>query len=214
MDYFTKRRILHFFFPNRCPVCGEILHCNDKFCEKCTENIEYYDGSFQINGAVSFNAFYVYNEKINPAIFLMKDGICGNADFALGTELAEHLMNKGLKADIIIPVPMTKSAIRKRGFNQSILLGRQLERVMNIPLYADIVRKIRSTSAQKTLSRDERLVNLKNAFEVSQPEIIRGKSVLLIDDVCTTGSTLAEITEVLMKSGANEVHCAACCKTL
>ena len=213
MNYFTKRKILHFFFPNRCPICSDILNCNDKFCEKCAENINYYEGRFNINSAASFNAVYVYNDNISPAIFLLKDGIGGNADYALGGELAELLMKKGVNADLIIPVPMTADTVRKRGYNQSILIGRQLERIMKIPLHTDIVSKIRSTSAQKTLSHEERLVNLKNAFEVIKPELIHEKSVILTDDVCTTGSTLAEITSVLIKSGAKEVHCAVLCKT-
>ncbi len=215
MNYFTKRRILQLFFPNRCPICGEFIGCNDTFCTDCSEKITVYNGSFSIENAESFTAAYVYNDSISSAVFLMKDGICGNADYALANGLAAALKENGISksADIIIPVPLHPSSLRKRGFNQSELIGKELERILNIELVTDATEKVHSTSEQKTLSREQRMVNLKNSFAVTKPEKIQNKRVLLVDDVCTTGSTLSEIAGILLKSGAKTVHCAACCKT-
>ncbi len=117
------------------------------------------------------------------------------------------------KADVIVPVPMYRSDKRRRGYNQSALIARVMSNELDIPLAEKAVEKQRLTARQKELTRDERAVNLKNAFEVTLPQNIRGKKVLLIDDVCTTGATMSEITEILLKSGAAAVHCASCCKT-
>ena len=70
-----------------------------------------------------------------------------------------------------------------------------------------------STASQKSLGKDERQQNLRGVFRIADTAAVKGKNVLVIDDVCTTGSTLAEITDVLLKAGASSVRCAACCKT-
>lgn len=215
MDYFTKRNILHFFFPNRCPVCREVIHSNEKFCEKCYSELNHYSGEFEIENSDSFTAPLVYDEKVNQAIFLLKDGICGNSDYALGELLAQKLKENGIskKTDIIIPVPMYSYDEKRRGYNQSVLIGKQLERIIGIKCDSKIVVKTRSTVEQKTLSKRERHENLKGVFRIDNPEKIKGKRVLIVDDICTTGSTLSEIADLLKENGAEEVHCAACCKT-
>lgn len=211
----TKRSILHFFFPNRCPVCGEVIFANDSFCEKCLSELDPANEDFSIDAAVSFTAVFAYNEKIKPAVILMKNGTSGNSPYALGTALAERISQKGIaeKLDMIVPVPMLKANIRKRGYNQAELIGIEVSRILNVPIHNDIIRKSRKTADQKTLSKAERMNNLKGAFTVTAPEFIKGKNILLVDDVCTTGSTLAELTKLLINNGAHEVHCAACCKT-
>lgn len=210
-----KRRILHLLYPTKCPVCGEIIGYMEDFCDKCKENLTPYTENFIIDGAESFTAAYTYDDKISPAIMLLKDGICGNAAFALGKALAEALERKGItdKSDLILPVPLHRTSRRRRGFNQSELIAHEICLRFETPLCSNILIKHKRTAEQKNLSRNERLVNLSGAFSVTRPELIRGKCILLVDDVCTTGSTLSEIARLLKENGAAEVHCAACCKT-
>ena len=210
----AKRAVLHLFFPNRCPVCGNVIGAQERFCGDCEAKLTPYSGHSDIAGASGFTAAYDYNSEVSPAIMLLKDGIGGNAAYALGGALADRLTAGGVTEDIdvIVPVPMYKSDRRRRGFDQTELIAREVSDIIGVPVYMAAV-KTRSTKAQKTLSKTEREHNLAGVFAVPEPELIRGKRVLLIDDVCTTGSTLAELTGVLFQAGAASVYCAACCKT-
>lgn len=210
-----KRKLLHLFYPTRCPVCGEIINVSESFCGECYKNINHYTGNFKVINAKSFTAAFVYDENITPAINLLKDGICGNADFALGSALAERLKGNGTAGliDVIIPVPMYISDKRARGYNQTELIAKTVGKALDIPVSTRSVIKIRRTAPQKNLNRIMRTLNILKAFSVAEPKALNGKSVLIIDDICTTGNTLAEIAKILIKSGVKEVHCASCCKT-
>lgn len=213
MTYLLKRKLLHLFFPTRCPVCGIYIGAMERFCSNCVEKLTRYEGSFSIKGAESFTAAFVYDDVIKPAVFLLKDGVCGNADYALGGELADRLKAEGIakNIDVIVPAPMHRRDVRRRGFNQSSLIAKELGRMLNIPTDMKSVTKVRHTHTQKGLGKGGRTINLRNAFSAS--EVLRGKRVLLVDDICTTGSTLREITAAIKKAGAASVRCACCCKT-
>lgn len=211
MDYFLKRKILNLFFPNRCPVCGELIKENERFCRECTDKLTLYTGSFSITGATECFSALVYNKEIMPAVFMLKKGNCGNADYAFGSYMADVLKDNSIpeRVDFIVPVPMSKQSRRKRGYNQSELIARAVSAETGVPVRC-VVRKVRNTAEQKTLGRTERKNNLKNAFEVT--ENISGKKILLLDDICTTGSTLSEIAVMLRRNGAEDVFCATAMK--
>ena len=174
-----------------------------------------FEGDYYISGTDGFCAVFVYNENISPAIMLLKEGICGNADFALGNALAAKIkiLDFAKDVDMIIPVPIHKKTFRQRGYNQSELIARQAGYNLNIKVCSNIIVKNRLTAQQKELSRKERLINLKDSFSVVKPELITGKSILLIDDVCTTGSTFMELANTLQPFKPRKILCAACCKT-
>lgn len=211
-----KRKILHVFFPARCPICGEVIGYMDRFCSDCSDKLENIAENEAIKGARSFTVAFPYDDNTRPAIMLLKDGICGNADYSLGNELADCLAAQGIpeRIDMIIPVPMYKSDQSLRGFNQAELIAKVIGRRFHIPVSVGTVIKNRKTKQQKSLDRDERMKNLSGAYSVCKPQDIAGKRVLLVDDVSTTGSTLTELTSLLLLAGASEVCCAACCKTV
>lgn len=107
------------------------------------------------------------------------------------------------ETDGIVPVPVTIKSLRERGFNQSLLVARVIAKESKVPLLMDNLLKKKETPPQIGLSAKERLLNLKNAFEVKGN--IKGLRLLLVDDVMTTGATVTECSKVLMKSGAEEV---------
>ena len=118
--------------------------------------------------------------------------------------LGKLLLNLDLpETDGIVPVPMTIKRLRERGFNQSLLIARIIAKDTGITLFMDILVKKKETPPQIGLSAKERLLNLKNAFEVK--DTIKGLRLLLVDDVMTTGATVTECSKVLMKAGAQEV---------
>lgn len=107
------------------------------------------------------------------------------------------------RADGIVPVPLSKKGLIKRGFNQSLLISRVIAKHTGIPLSMNSLFKTKDTPPQIGLSARERLTNLRNAFEVRGD--IRDLSLLLVDDVITTGATVMECSKMLMKAGAKEV---------
>jgi competence protein ComFC len=103
---------------------------------------------------------------------------------------------------------MTKRAVRKREYNQAELLAKSISKRIDLPVIKNCVLKIKETAEQKSLSRKERVKNLKGCFKVEKASEIKGKKVLLIDDVLTTGATAEAITEKLLKAGADSVYLA------
>ncbi len=113
------------------------------------------------------------------------------------------IFEKGV--DLIIPVPLSYPRLLKRRYNQAAVLARELSKLTNIKNNNLVLKKIKHTKPQSSLSEKARLKNLKNAFIVSSPDKIKAKRILLIDDVMTTGATLSECAKVLLKAGAKSV---------
>jgi ComF family protein len=104
--------------------------------------------------------------------------------------------------DIIIPVPLHSKRLRQRGFNQAILIGELVSKKLQIPLARHLLKRIRWTEPQVTLSADKREANVRGAFSITPGADIKGKRVMLLDDVMTTGSTVSECSKVLKRAGA------------
>ena len=112
---------------------------------------------------------------------------------------------KDEKPELILPVPLHIDRLRKRGFNQAVLLGELLSREWGIPMERRALLRLRRTEPQVTLSAAERLNNVKNAFGLSGTVALSGKRILLLDDVITTGSTVDECARIVKKAGASRV---------
>lgn len=130
----------------------------------------------------------------------------------LAPTFAQWLKNAGqdcfAEADALIPVPLHWTRRLKRQFNQSALLCSHLSKQVNIPLFADILKRIHATPSQGQLDRHQRSKNIQGAFRVSShdSEKIAGKILILVDDVMTTGATLKECAKVLLENKAREVR--------
>lgn len=133
-----------------------------------------------------------------------------------GTLLAEELLSwlaelaetEALVRPILIPIPLAKKRARERGFNQCELLAREVAQHLGnaIELRNDLLCKTKETASQtKSRSRTERLENLRGAFSVSSPHEVAGRTIVLLDDVTTTGATLTEARKTLRAAGARKV---------
>jgi ComF family protein len=122
--------------------------------------------------------------------------------------LTAHLLNPFVveqEPDFLIPVPLHRSRLRSRGFNQAILLGEILSQQWQVPLLRQSLLRIRPTTPQMELTRAERLTNLRGAFTTKDPTLLIDRRIMLVDDVFTTGSTLAECAQVLRQAGCHTV---------
>lgn len=163
---------------------------------------------------------YVKAWTLYPYLPPLQDAIClfkyrGKVSLAkpLGRLMIESLP-ASLHADLVIPVPLHPTRLREREFNQSLLLADQVAAHLHLPLsFTNLVRTVPS-EPQSTLSRKERIKNLRQAFAVRQPQSIAQKRILLIDDVFTTGTTVNECAKVLRNAGAESVFVLTLARTI
>ncbi len=126
----------------------------------------------------------------------------------LGILTAQRLQDFAISCapDILIPVPLHNRRLRQRSFNQAVLLAEVLAKYWQLPLCRTNLQRIRWTEPQISLDARERRANVRGAFAVASAELLNGKRVILVDDVYTTGSTVAECAKVLRKAGAAAVY--------
>ncbi len=198
-----------------CPACLEKLKLRRwGFCPGCAkiytlEEVEPYyclDCRTRPFPWSSLGFFGPYRDRLRELILCFKF----NGDLGLGRVLGGMLVQAcmyhgGLKAEMVIPVPMHESKLKQRGFNQSLELARIFSANMGLKLQSRAMAKKKPTAAQSSLNRKDRMKELKGSFE-ADPGQTRGRSILLLDDICTTGSTLEECTRTLIKSGASRVQ--------
>jgi len=215
---------LEIFFPKRCVDCGK--PAEHFVCSDCIKSIEKVKTSICPDcGKISQFGKYCQNYKKKNGIYLT--GLIVAARYEIGpikemvhhlkytgiTSLAEllgELMAERLEREIfkgkivVVPVPLHRKREFTRGFNQAELLARYISERLNIPGGLALIRT-KNTPSQVTLSGNLRKTNLINVFKCDDIELITGKTVLLIDDVTTTGSTLNECAKVLKQNGAKNV---------
>jgi len=161
----------------------------------------------------SFIAFYE-NDNFSNLIYHLKYGGMKNLGIFLGEILGKELINHSSKYeiklnefDLIIPIPLYKTKLRERGYNQSDYICKGLNNILKIEYKTDIIKRVRHTKSQTKLSRKRRIENVKDAFVFNEKyyEELKGKKVLVIDDVVTTGSTINEAVKIIKENTESEV---------
>ncbi|MBQ7796375.1 MAG: ComF family protein [Lachnospiraceae bacterium] len=231
-----KHTILNILFPRRCPVCGEIVRpagsliCPSCFrelsfvkspvCKKCgkeivDETMEYCEDCMSHRHAFDYGvALLNYDEAARKSMAQIKyNNKREYLDFYGAAMAARYEKTiRRMQVDAIVPIPVHSSRRRKRGFNQAELLAEILAERLNIPMEPELLIRTRKTLPQKELSAMDRLKNLSGAFRAGKiPEGI--KSVLLVDDIYTTGSTIEACARVLRTAGVEKIYFAVICMT-
>lgn len=191
-----------FIFP-KCFCCGARVPAGQRTpagrtCLSCRKNTNIY---------AFFSSFPYSNEIVKTLIHKLKYNRIHKIAIILGDELSEYFLKMSLKipADsLIIPIPLHKNKYRKRGFNQSEVIAESLSKNLKIPILAGL-KKIKLTPDQTELSGAKRRKNVKGAFLAINWRQIKGKNIILVDDVKTTGSTLEEAAKTLKKAGAKRI---------
>ena len=118
--------------------------------------------------------------------------------------IADKIILENISFDYIVPVPLNENRQKKRGFNQAEVLAEQVCKILSAK-YKQVLTRQKDTPFQARLTREDRLVNLKDAFVVNDKTEVKGKTILLLDDIFTTGSTINECCKVLNKAKAKSV---------
>lgn len=192
-----------------CPLCGRPFSDGieqDRVCEDCLRKKPSYDIA---------RAPYLYDGALMTAIHELKYAQRSHLADSLGSLLASFAQDwiGEMKVSLLMPVPLHPRRLRARGFNQSLLLARCVASRTGADLDFLSLRRTRFTKPQTELSSEERKKNVRKAFEVVKPEAVKGRTILLVDDVATTGSTLSECAKALKRAGANSVLCLVLART-
>lgn len=217
--------IKYMLYPRRCDICGDVVAINEPICLACKDNV-------RIEGNICFKcgkvkkdcncknahhkpeyyavvAPFVYDKNIPNAIHQLK--FYGKQELAnsMSKQIASTVLDRYNDAhfDYVTCVPMTVSRTYKRGYNQSKLLAKSVAKELGVP-YKQLIRKIFNNPPQRTLSAKLRRGNVFGVYDILDESAVLDKSILLIDDVKTTGATLNACSYVMKIYGAKSVYCA------
>jgi ComF family protein len=182
---------------NNCEICAAELPSGDHShtCGRCQKQPPSFD---YVSAALVYAApadGLIHDLKYNNKLYLAR---------TLGDLLADSIIqNHEDLPDVLLPVPLHRARLRKRGFNQSLEIARQVHRRLGVKIDAHLVNRVHNTDPQTTLAPKHRARNVKHAFMAMKP--VEGKRIALIDDVMTTGHTVNAVARVLKIAGAKEV---------
>ena len=204
--------LLDLLFPPRCAFCGRLVEEGD-VCAACAEALPFREGaaSVQVIGEGRYPcalAFY-YEGPVRDGVRALKFGKKSWRARVFARYIAQTAaeeLSGGFDAVSFVPVSLRRNF--ERGFDQARLLAEEAANIWGVTAEA-VLRKARHTRAQSSLPDAAlRKTNVKGAYRVPHPERVRGRRFLLIDDVCTTGSTLSAAADALLEAGAAGVVCA------
>jgi len=219
--------IVQMLFPLRCPVCDDIVRpYGEKICPECMEKLKLLTPPFcmkcgkKLTGEGEYctdcrggrhefvrgRALYTY-ESAAASIYRFKYGNRQEyADF-FGEEIVRYLGDfiRSVKPDALIPIPLHRRRRAKRGYNQAALLARAVGRYSGVLVEEKILCRIRDTKPLKLLNPYERQNNLKKAFNMAQNDV-KLKTIIVIDDIYTTGSTIDEAARTLRAGGIEQIY--------
>lgn len=209
--------LVDFVYPKKCVVCkkgGEML------CFECLNNLEYADqicpecgessnggwthkGCLKRDGMEGLVAIYDYGD---PQVKKMVESI----KFGFNREILKRVLGSlkidlGEKFDLVVPIPLYKYRENWRGFNQAQIMAEEVAKLTDLE-WGNVLKRIKNTKQQaKSVSKKERFENLKNAFSVVDTKMVKGKNILIVDDVFTTGASMKEAVRCLKTAGVKNV---------
>lgn len=207
-------RFVSILFPQRCAFCGEVVAYDDFWCGKCGEdgNAPYArlgraDCEFPYNFSEALAALE-YAGKVRDSIWLLKDKADRRALRFFVGEMRAVMVEywSGVRFELVVPVPSAASKLKERGFNPAEMLARQVSGDIGILMREDVLVRRELSRDQRGLTAAERRVNAEKSYDVGNPAGVESKTVLLVDDVFTTGSTVSACTDKLLDSGAVGVY--------
>ena len=202
--------VLDLIYRKKCYFCGRSKH-SLKMCPDCFEKLEYCD--FNANRIIDGIDIYcagIYNKNLQKLI----RGLKYHRQKELAYYQAKFMYDYFSKLDLknkefeIIAVPLHSKRIKQRKYNHMELVAEEFAKLSGYECNFELIKRIKDTKPQYKLNRKQRLENLSGAFKVDKNSY-KGKTILILDDICTTGSTFEEMIKELIKSGLDNIICFA-----
>lgn len=213
-------RIMHTLYPPKCLLCGRLLDDSETdLCHQCWSEVEEYPfgarnpapmGKTKLHFLDSFTAVWYYGGNVRRSLSRFKFYWKRSNANGYGRFLAMRILQQGPDGiDILTWVPVSRRRKRARGYDQSELIAKAVGIELGLEP-VQLLKKVRHTPPQSRIkSAPARKANVLGAFSVVSNSDLKGKKILLVDDIFTTGATGEECARVLLTAGAKEVHCAA-----
>lgn len=219
--------LLDLFFPRRCPICDRVLPIGALICTECAKELHRIVPPYCIKcGKPIADAGKEYCSDCRSNVHFYREGRAlyeyrtvrtsiyrfkykkryEYADF-YGRALAEELgaVIRRWQPDVLIPVPLHKTKKQSRGYNQAEALARVLGKILDIPVNTTLIKRVKKTTPQKQLNRQLRQNNLKKAFKIDRNDV-KLKTIIIIDDIYTTGSTVDAMALALREAGIQNIY--------
>jgi ComF family protein len=207
--------LVSLFYPSTCAACSNaLLKHEETICNQCYVSLpksnfhkepnnslsKVLQGRFLYTGATGF---FVFRKRSRVQKLLHELKYKNNPEVGVitGAWFGAELKNAPVfsECDMLLPVPLHPDRLRQRGYNQSEKIATGMSREMNIPISQDLLYRKVATSTQTKKDRGDRWTNVENIFDVKDPEKYKGKTILLVDDVITTGATIEACAQALLK---------------
>ena len=228
---------IEIIYPPTCPICTQVLdkNMNEKvfICEKCRKKLSYIEsprclkcGKPIENAETEFCydcsrvehiysqgvGVWAYTDEIKNSLYQFKYHNKREYGEFYGLELKNRYeaIIKNWDADVLIPVPLHKSKLRKRGYNQAEIIANSIGKFLDIPVDSQLLNRNKKTLAQKELNDKERLKNLENAFNIGE-KVVKYNKVIIVDDIYTTGTTIDSCSKILIDAGVDKVYYISLC---
>lgn len=228
--------IVNFLFPPVCPLCGESVSTHGELCDDCWTAFNWIDDNHCVccgypleysmeivsgtmcatcaagkNELDLIRSACVYDDASRGAILPFKHGGKISYSTFMSRAMIWALRDANISPDVVMPVPLARRRIFTRGYNQAALLAKPIARAYGATIDYDTVhRKYRPDMGHKNAR--QRAENIRGVFSVKNPNKIRGRNILLVDDVMTSGATFREMRRVLMRAGAAHVYGVTFCR--
>lgn len=225
MIYRLLRDLLGLLFPELCAACGTHLYRGEQcLCSKCLYDLPYSDHHLHADnraakkfwgrlplGSVFALLHFKKGNAVQRILHSLKYRNQPDLGVKLGRMIAEKLVLSGqeIHPDIIIPVPLHHKREKLRGYNQSLCIAKGIAEILQIPLSEGQLKRNIATKSQTKKNRYSRYENMIGVFHLQNAAILKGKHVLLVDDVITTGATLEACATTLLKHNVNKISIAA-----
>lgn len=221
--YFANN-LFDFILPRFCCSCKTKLSINqDTMCVDCLSKIQRsnslrlkreFERKFLNNKIISeFYSPFVFekDKELQHAIHALKYDKKFPVGIFLGKVLAAEIKSSktNWKFDLIIPIPLHQLKKAERGYNQAYYIAKGVGKIFKVKVSDRSVKRIKYTESQTTMNLNEREENIYGAFKVKWNTRVRGKNILLLDDVITTGATISECGKILLEAGASKVYAAS-----
>lgn len=226
----TLKSFIHSLLPKRCAYCGNVISSNRLMCTECENKLPRISGVIcnkcgrekkicSCKGAemyyTSIVAPFYFEGNVRKGLHAFKFRKSPDNAKAYCVEMADTIKKRlpDIRFDYITEVPISEESIRVRGYSQCALLAKGVADLCGIEYKPNLFVKLYETEKQHGLPYYARNGNLAGAFDVSDPDCVKDKTILICDDVSTSGETLNECAKMLWLYGAKEVYCVACALT-